>query len=77
MDAVALGDYVGCDMCNWFFGIYSQVYDRRIRFFSNDRTREGFQGKRRARQRAREDGRRQRPHLAGVATQAASIQYGS
>ncbi len=33
-------DDVGCDMCNWFFGIYSQVHNRRIRFFSNDRTRE-------------------------------------
>ncbi len=35
---------VGCDMCNWFFGIYSQVYGRRLRFFSNDRTQEGYKG---------------------------------
>ena len=32
--------HIGCDACNWFFTIWSPRY-RTVRFFANDRTREG------------------------------------
>ena len=31
---------VGCDVCNWFFTIWSNV-ERPVRFYAGDRTREG------------------------------------